>query len=324
VDDVPARLDFDRSEPRHLTVEEAADGMRLDQFLGPHLEDFSRSGIQRLIRRGAALLNGKKSRPSARVRPGDKVDLEVPAILPPLIEPEDIPLKVLVEEESFVVIDKQAGIAVHPGRGREGGTLANAVAYRYGKLSMKGGAYRPGIVHRLDLETSGAMIVARTELAHARLAGAFKSREVKKEYIALVHGDPAHEEDRIDLPLGRDLVHPTRMAVRFDGGRDAVTDVEVLERFGTVAHLCCRPLTGRTHQIRVHLASRGHPILGDSIYGRRQRAPVAVPRLMLHAQGLTFPHPDSWDPIEVVAPLPDDFRRVLTALREDDVASARD
>jgi 23S rRNA pseudouridine1911/1915/1917 synthase len=314
-DDVPLRLDFDRAEPRRLLVEEPADGMRLDQFLGPHLEEFSRAGIQRLIRRGAILLNGGKTRPSARVRPGDAIEMEVPAILPPSVEPEDLPLDVLAEEESFAVLNKQAGIAVHPGRGRESGTLANAIAFRYGRVSRRGGPYRPGIVHRLDLETSGVMVIARTEAAHARLSAAFKAREVKKIYEAIVFGDPAHEEDRIELPLGRDLMHPTRMAVRFDGGREAITDVKVIERIGAATHMRCEPFHGRTHQIRVHLLSRGHPILGDSIYAGRRKPPVPVPRLMLHAASLTFPHPESGDPVEVVATLPDDFRETLAALR---------
>jgi 23S rRNA pseudouridine1911/1915/1917 synthase len=315
VDDLPQRLDFDSATRQEFPVPPEEAGARLDICLARRLPEFSRAAIQRLVRRGSVLLNGAKARPSTRVRAGDRVAMEVPAIRPPTVEPEALPLSILKEDEAFVAIDKASGIAVHPGRGRPGGTVANAIAHRYGMVALRGGAYRPGIVHRLDLETSGVMVIAKTEVAHARLSAAFHAREVAKEYRAIVFGDPAHEEDRIDLPLGRDLVHPTRIAVRFDGGRDAQTVVSVVERFGAAAHLLCRPLTGRTHQIRVHLASRGHPILGDSLYAARRQPPVPVPRLMLHAFRLTFPHPLSGEDIEVEAPLPADFRAVLAALR---------
>ena len=324
MDDVPQRFDFENRDHRVFEVAPDRDGERLDQFLAPRLEGFSRSGVQRLVREGWILVNGRRCRPSTRVRTGDTVAAEVPEIRDPGLDPEDLPLSVLIEEPSFVVIDKQPGMAVHPGRGRAGGTLANAILHRYGHIGGPGAAYRPGIVHRLDLETSGVMVIARTEAAHGRLAAAFKARDVRKRYRALVHGDPAHAEDRIDLPLGRDLIHPTRMAVRFDGGREAVTGYEVVERFGDAADLLCRPVTGRTHQIRVHLASRGHPILGDSIYGRHRSPVVPVPRLMLHAASLTFPHPESGDEIEAVAPLPEDFRAAQRALREIDADSLRD
>jgi 23S rRNA pseudouridine1911/1915/1917 synthase len=315
VDDVVPRFDFEHAEERAFRVEEADAGERLDRYLAPRLADFSRASLQRLIKAGAVRLNGAPARPAARVHAGDRIEVEVPAIVPPTAEPEDLPLRVLVEEASFVVLDKAPGMAAHPGRGRQHGTVANAIAYRYGRVAERGGAYRPGIVHRLDLETSGAMVVALTEAAHAALADAFKERRVAKEYRALVSGDPDHEEDRIDLPLGRDLTRPTRMAVRFDGGRAAVTEVEVVERFRVAADLLCRPRTGRTHQIRVHLASRGHPLLGDRTYARRP-PPVPVPRLMLHASRLVFPHPDSGAAVAVEAPLPADFGAVLDALRE--------
>jgi 23S rRNA pseudouridine1911/1915/1917 synthase len=209
-------------------------------------------------------------------------------------------------------------MAVHPGAGRPDATLANAVAHRFGTLALGGEAHRPGIVHRLDLDTSGVIVVARTERAHAALADAFKERRVAKEYLALVFGDPPHEEDEIDLPLGRDLLHPTRMAVRFDGGRPAQTTVEVLERYGVAAQVRCRPRTGRTHQIRVHLMSRGHPLLGDRTYARGRSAPVEVPRLMLHAWRLAFPHPAGGDTVEVEAPIPPDMSAVRDALRDID------
>ncbi|MHC4729742.1 MAG: RluA family pseudouridine synthase [Planctomycetota bacterium] len=316
VDDLPPRFDFDQAEERRFDVAAADAGARLDRYLGPRLPAFSRAAVQRLIKAGAVLLNGSPARPASRVHDGDRVDVDVPALLPPTVEPEDLPLHVLHEDASFVVLDKAPGMAVHPGRGRHGGTVANAVAFRYGRVTEQAGAYRPGIVHRLDLETSGVMVVALHEAAHGALSDAFRERKIGKEYHALVFGEPEHDEDRIDLALGRDLTDATRMAVRFDSGREAVTDVKVLERLDVAAHLLCRPRTGRTHQIRVHLQSRGHPLLGDATYARGRTPPVAVPRLMLHASRLVFPHPDTRVPVAVEAPLPADFRAVLDALRE--------
>jgi len=310
VDDLPERLDFARTTRHEFAVPAGAGGLRLDRFLAPLLADFSRSSLQRLIRRGVVQVNGAPGRPAARLRAGDRVAVDVPAILPPSVAAQDLPLNVLLEEDTFVVLDKQSGIAVHPGRGRPDGTLANAIAFRYGTLDLGGEAHRPGIVHRLDLETSGVMVVARTERAHAALALAFKERRVEKEYRAFVDGNPAFDDDEIDLPLGRDLVHPTRMAVRFDGGRPAQTAVTVLRRFRAAAEVACRPRTGRTHQIRVHLASRGHPLLGDTMYGAARGGATVAPRLMLHAWRLVFPHPVTGAPVAVEAPLPADFREI--------------
>jgi 23S rRNA pseudouridine1911/1915/1917 synthase len=318
VDDLPVRLDFERGEERVFRVEGDEAGTRLDRFLAPRLADFSRSAVQRLIRASAVRLNGVPARSSAKVKTGDLVEVDVPQVLPPSVEPQDLPLRVLLEDPAFAVLDKDPGIAVHPGAGRPDGTLANAVAHRYGSLALGGEAHRPGIVHRLDLDTSGVIVVARTEAAHAALADAFKERRVEKEYLALVFGDPPHDEDEIDLPLGRDLMHPTKMAVRFDGGRPAQTAVDVLERYGPAAQVRCRPRTGRTHQIRVHLLSRGHPLLGDRTYARGRTAPVEVPRLMLHASRLAFPHPSSGATVRVEASIPPDIRAVMDALRDID------
>jgi 23S rRNA pseudouridine1911/1915/1917 synthase len=316
VDDLPPRFDFEQAEERRFDVAAADAGARLDRYLGARLPELSRAAVQRLIKAGAVRLNGQPARPASRVHDGDRVEVEVPALLPPTVEPEDLPLRVLREDASFVVLDKAPGMAVHPGRGRRGGTVANAIAFRYGRVTEQAGAYRPGIVHRLDLETSGVMVVALNEAAHGALSDAFRERRVGKEYHALVFGEPDHDEDRIDVSLGRDLTDPTRMAVRYDSDREAVTEVAVLERLDGAAHVLCRPRTGRTHQIRVHLQSRGHPLLGDATYARGRTPPVAVPRLMLHASRLSFPHPKSGAPVTVDAPLPADFRAVLDALRK--------
>lgn len=315
MEDLPPTLDFDNAEPRAFLAGPAEAGLRLDLFLHPRLPEFSRAALQRMIRDGRVRLNGVPARPSHKVRAGDRVEVEVPLILPPRIEPEPIHLRLLHEEETFAVIDKPPGMAVHPGRGRPGGTLANAIAFRYGGISLGGEAHRPGIVHRLDLETSGAIVVARTERAHAALSDAFRERRVRKEYRALVHGEPPLDEDTIDLPIGRDPVHPDRMTVRFDVEREALTVVRVVERFPGAAHLLCLPKTGRTHQIRVHLASRGHPILGDETYSAGKSGSVPVPRVMLHAHRLAFPHPITGAPVSFEAPLPEDFLAVIGALR---------
>jgi len=292
MDDLPHRLDFDDLERHAFSVDEGGAGGRLDRFLADRLADFSRAALQRLIQRGLVTVNGLAAKASARLAAGDEVAVDVPNVLPPRVEPQDLPLDVLFEDDEFVVIAKAPGTAVHPGRGRPDGTVANAIAHRYGEVATRGGVHRPGIVHRLDLETRGAMVVARTERAHAALTAAFKEREVEKEYRALVHGEPEYDEDLIDLPLGRDVHHPTLMAVRFDGGREAQTRVVVDERFGAAAHVRCHPRTGRTHQIRVHLKSRGH----------------------------RFPHPRTAAPVEVEAPVPDDFARVLALLRGEGLA----
>ena len=317
MDDIPLRLDFDDAEPRVFVVAPEEAGERLDRYLSARIGQFSRALVQRLIDGGSVKVDGAAVRRSHRLREGERIEVDVPQALPPRAEPEDLPLRVLVEEEGFVVLDKDAGIAVHPGRGRASGTIANAIAFRYGALRLTGAGYRPGIVHRLDLDTSGVMVVAKTEAAHARIADAFEKRRVEKEYRALVHGAPDRDEQRIDLPLGRDRDNAVRHAVRFDGGRPATTDVKTLERFkDAAAHVACHPLTGRTHQIRVHMAATGHPILGDTLYERGRRPPVPVTRLMLHASRLVFPHPATGEPFAVEAPLPPDFEAALRALRQ--------
>ncbi|MFQ5843840.1 MAG: RluA family pseudouridine synthase [Planctomycetota bacterium] len=315
MDDVPNRLDFSRAEEVRFTAGPQDAGRRLDLFLAERLRSWSRASVQRLIRMGAVRVDGAGPRASTRLHVGAGVEVRVPRVLPYEVVPQDLPLRILMEEPSFAVIDKPPGVPVHPGRGRPDGTLANAIAHRYGPMTLREGHHRPGIVHRLDLDTTGVLLVARTEAAHAFLQAAFKGRRVRKEYRALAFGDPPWERDRIDVPLGRDLVRPDRMAVRFEGGREALTEVEVAERFGSCTLLTCRPHTGRTHQIRLHLCARGHPVLGDELYAGRRRPPVAVPRLMLHALRLTFPHPESQEPVEAEAPLPDDMRRVLAELR---------
>jgi len=314
MDDLPERLDYDDCERHELVVDDAGAGVRIDRYLAGHFPGFSRAALQRFMQRGLVSRNDGPVKASAKLDVGDRITVEIPSRLPPRVEPQNLPLRVLLEDPHFVVIDKQPGIAVHPGRGRPDGTLANAIAYHYGEVPTGDGEHRPGIVHRLDLETSGVMVVALTDRAQATLTEAFRERKVNKEYRALVHGDPPFDRQMIDLPLGRDAHHPTLMAVRFDIGRESQTRVEVEERFGKASHVRCYPRTGRTHQIRVHMQSRGHPLLGDRMYARGKADPVEVPRCMLHALRLAFPHPESGALVEVEAPLPEDFVRVRELL----------
>jgi 23S rRNA pseudouridine1911/1915/1917 synthase len=291
-------------------------GKRLDQFVHDQLPEFSRSRIQEWIKAGLVQVNGQKQRPSYAVRSGDEIDVE-PAEPPPLrAEPEAIPLSILYEDRDVVAIDKPAGMVVHAGAGVHAGTLVNALLHHYGALSAVGGALRPGIVHRLDRYTSGVLLVAKNDAAHHSLAAQFSSRKVEKVYLALVHGSMKAESGRIDRPIARDPVRRTRMTARLKQGRSAWTEYRVLRRFASFTLLEARIGTGRTHQIRVHLSSIGHPVVGDTLYG----APAKVPglpqlgRYFLHAQRIRFHQPSSNEEITVEAPMPVELRGWLEKL----------
>jgi 23S rRNA pseudouridine1911/1915/1917 synthase len=272
------------------------------------------------------LVDGRTTRPSARLRPGQAVSVLVPAPEPALPRPEDIPLEVLHEDASLLVVNKPAGLVVHPGAGRPGGTLVNALLGRVRDLSGVGGVLRPGIVHRLDRGTSGLLVVAKDDAAHRALVRQFASRAVEKEYLALVLGVPGRATGEIDRPIGRDPVHRQRMSVRAPRGREARTSWRVEERFDGAALLRVRIHTGRTHQIRVHLASIGHPVAGDPLYGgtrtpssRRSEARdilASLERPALHAARLAFTHPATGERREFAAPLPPDLVEVVDRLRE--------
>ncbi len=297
-----------------LTLDASARGKRLDRALADRLPDHSRTAIARWIRDGRVRVNGLPRPARHAVQGGEEVEVDLPPVRPFEVTPEPIPLVVLHADEEFLVLDKAAGLAVHPGSGRPGGTLANALAHRVGDLPALGGADRPGIVHRLDRETSGVIVVALSEFAQRALGRAFAERRVEKTYLALVHGVPAAAAGEVDAPIGRSPVHRTRMEVR-PGGRRALTRWEVVETMARHALLRCHPHTGRTHQIRVHLKHLGHPIVGDRAYGRRD-APGEehAPRLMLHALTLAFPHPRAGGRLEVTAPPPADLEACRAAL----------
>ena len=308
---------------RELLVPAEHGGRRADQALAALLPEFSRSRIQEWIRIGAVTVDGLVLRPRDPVAPGAKVVVSASLEDAADDEPEAIPLVVVREDKSFVVIDKPPGLVVHPGAGNRSGTLVNALLHRYPELVK---LPRAGLVHRLDKDTSGLLVVARTVAAHTRLVEAMQQRVISREYRALVTGVPT-AGGTIDAPIGRHSADRTRMAVQ-TGGRPAVTHYRVLERFRAHALLAVQLETGRTHQIRVHLAHVRHPIVGDPTYGRRQRLPKApderlvaalsaFKRQALHAARLAFPHPVDGSPVECHAPLPADFESLLEVLRDD-------
>ncbi len=291
-------------------------GKRLDHALHQQFPEFSRARLQDWIKRERVLVNGAAARSSRVLREGDRIDVE-PAELPPLrAEPEAIPLHVLYEDQHFVAIEKPAGMVVHAGAGVHSGTLANALVARNQSLSALGGELRPGIVHRLDRFTSGVILVAKNDAAHRALAALFAGRKVEKTYLALVHGDVKADRGRIEKPIARDPRHRTRMTARLGRGRAAWTEYQVLRRLAGFTFLELRIGTGRTHQIRVHLSSIGHPVAGDRLYGAPANDEANPPRqrFFLHAHRIRFEHPFTGQAMEIESPLPGDLRRWMEQL----------
>jgi 23S rRNA pseudouridine1911/1915/1917 synthase len=310
----------EREEPtvrNRFTAERAERGVRLDLALVARFPGVSRSRIQRLVKGGYATVNGKATRPGRVLVPGDEVVLLLEAEARPYALPENIPLRVIHEDAWMIVVDKPPGMAVHPGSGERRGTMANALAYRFGELSRVQGPLRPGIVHRLDKDTSGVIVVAKSDEAHQLLAAQFKERTVHKTYLTVVQGVVDFDADLISLPLGRHHARPEKMAVRHDGsGRASETYYVVRERFRRHTFVEVHPRTGRTHQIRVHMAALGHPVVADRLYGRTDRVlrPV-IGRQALHAFRLEIRHPHTGEEMAFEAPLPEDMERLLAFLR---------
>ena len=314
-------------EMRTVQVSAPEAGQRLDVYLTRVLAEVSRTRIRALIEEQAVLVNDRPAKPSYKVRAGDRIEVELPP--PPVltVHPEPIPLTIVYEDDDLLVVEKPAGMVVHPGAGVSRGTLANALCFHIQGLSARGETIRPGIVHRLDRETSGLLVVAKTTGAHDALAEQFSRREVQKFYLALVIGRMAEREGRIAAPIGRHPTHRTMMAVRPDGhGREALTLYRVREWIGDFSLLEVEPRTGRTHQIRVHLTSIGHPVVGDAVYGRALWTKVKDPALrhammhlgrhFLHAYRLRFRHPRSEEMLDFTSPLPEELEAFLALARE--------
>ncbi|MBL9146625.1 MAG: RluA family pseudouridine synthase [Verrucomicrobiaceae bacterium] len=283
---------------------------RLDRYLQLQLPEMSRSRLQDLIKEGLVLVNDKKIKPSAELRAGDKISLTIPEPVSTEVVAQDIPIDVLYEDADLIVINKASGIVVHPAAGNPDGTLVNALLHHCDDLSGIGGEVRPGIVHRLDKDTSGCMVVAKHDRSHALLAEQFAHRRISKLYLAAVNGIPKERSGRIENMIGRHPVDRKRMAVLFDGtGKNAVTEWKMLCEAQGCALILNTLLTGRTHQIRVHMRDVLQcPILGDSLYGHPPKQKVKVARLMLHAWRLAFDHPITLKRMEFKAAIPDDFR----------------
>lgn len=274
-------------------------GNRLDRFLRQKLPQYSRALIQEWIKAECVWVNGRPERSSYTVRKHDSIQVD-PQERPPLkAVAEDLPIEIIYEDNDVIAVNKPAGMVVHAGAGRQSGTLVNALLHRFQMLSGVGGDLRPGIVHRLDRGTSGVLLVARHDSAHRRLSEQFRSRTVEKIYVALVHGVTKHERGRIEKPIARDPVHRTKMTTRLAAGRPAITEYRVLRRFGKFTLLEVKIGTGRTHQIRVHLASIGHPVAGDNTYGAPARD-----RHFLHARRISFDGPSTGIRVSIEAPLP--------------------
>ncbi|MGA2370609.1 MAG: RluA family pseudouridine synthase [Candidatus Korobacteraceae bacterium] len=334
--------------PLTISVPAEAAGQRLDQFLAEQIPDVSRARVQQMLREGKALVNGAIAKSSLKLRGGEPITILGEAEHPPLRAiAEDISLDIIYEDDDLAVVNKPSGMMVHAGAGatddeRNRGTLVNALLHRFGALSEVGGDLRPGIVHRLDKETSGLIIVAKNDVAHRKLALQFSKREIKKRYLALVHGWPVKDRGTINDPISRDAVRRTRMTTRGSGGRSAISHYEVRERiesaYGKFALVDVRIETGRTHQIRVHMSSMRHPVAGDALYGAAKElkrvgtkapkpsqqagqgmghpaSPPALERNFLHAAAIEFRQPRTGELLKFEAPLPEELVEFLERVR---------
>ena len=341
-DDAPTAADLTDAPPAYarprdpvaLVVRIKAEGMRLDHYLHMYFQDHSRSELQKAIDGGHVTVNGRPSKPSYKVRNDDKLFVQLPEPIHDVVVPEDIPLEVVYEDDRLALVNKPSDMVVHPARGNWTGTLANALAFRFaGHLSGANGPFRPGIVHRLDRDTSGIILISKDDAALRDLSMQFESRKVFKEYVALTAGELPRDSDYVEARLKHHPRIREQMVAVTDPddpeAKDAVSYYEVLERFRGYTLVKVQPKTGRTHQIRVHLAFAGCPVLADKVYGGRDRftradltgrpddaGEVLIGRQALHAHRLRFRHPATGNMIEAEAPLPPDIRRTLEAIRE--------
>lgn len=297
-----------------FTVPEELEDERFDAVVASLSEGQSRSYLKTLIKDGSVLLNGKTAKPSTKVHENDVIELVLPEKIVPDILPENIPLDILYEDDDVLVVNKPKGMVVHPAPGHYSGTLVNAVMYHCGEsLSGINGVMRPGIVHRIDRDTTGSVIICKNDAAHNSIAQQLQEHTIVRRYFAILYDNIAEDEFTVDKPLGRDPAERKRMAVRSDGKR-AVTHCKVLRRYGRYTYVECRLETGRTHQIRVHMAYVHHPLLGDEVYAGRRKSPFATQGQCLHAGILGFVHPRTGEYIETKAPLPQYFEEILNKL----------
>ena len=303
-------------EQFEFLIEEKDSGIRIDRVLTEKMEEYSRSYLQKLLKEQQVSVNHKPAKANYKVQTGDSVCVMVPELKEPDITAEEIPLDILYEDDYLLVVNKPKGMVVHPSAGHMEGTLVNAVlAHCEGKLSGINGVLRPGIVHRIDRDTTGALLICKDDAAHRDLAEQLKVHSIKRSYRAVVYGNFKEDEGTVEGPIGR---HPTdrkKMAINYKNGKDAVTHYRVLERFGNTTYIECRLETGRTHQIRVHMSSIGHPLLGDEVYGDKKNA-YHLQGQALHAMILGFVHPHTGEYMEFEAPLPEYFVKLLDKLRK--------
>ncbi len=300
-------------EELHLTAVQS--GERIDRFLSGDLEGLSRSYIQKLLKEGGITVNGKAVKSNYKLNAGDVILVQIPDPEPMDILPEDIPLDILYEDEDILVVNKPKGMVVHPSPGHYSHTLVNAVLFHCGgRLSGINGVLRPGIVHRIDMDTTGSLLICKNDRAHQILADDLKEHNITRRYHAVVHGNLKEDTGTVNAPIGRHPVDRKKMSTKAPNGRHAVTHYRVLERFGNYTYIECELETGRTHQIRVHMASIGHPILGDAVYGPA-KCPFKLEGQTLHAKILGIKHPSTGQYIEFDAPLPEYFETLLNRLR---------
>lgn len=295
-------------------VTEEYEEERIDKYMSILIDSLSRSFIQKMMKEEKVLVNGKPVKANYRLKTEDEICFELPEAVEPDIEPENIPLDILYEDADVLVVNKPKGMVVHPAAGHYSGTLVNALMYHCkGSLSGINGCLRPGIVHRIDMDTTGSLIVCKNDIAHASIAAQLKEHSIVRRYKAIVWGVIKEEEGCVDVPIGRHPSDRKKMAAGVRNGKEAVTHYRVLERFRSYTYIECRLETGRTHQIRVHMDSIGHPILGDPVYGNR-KCPFQLQGQTLHAMTLGFIHPVTGEYVETTAPLPGYFQHLLDTL----------
>jgi len=296
---------------KEIFVTEEISGDRIDKFLSEQCEELSRSFIQKLLKSGEVFVGAKAVKPSYKVTEGDMISFEVPEAVEPEILPEDIPLDIVYEDHDVILVNKPKGMVVHPAAGHYTGTLVNALMYHCkDDLSGINGVMRPGIVHRIDMDTTGVLIICKNDLAHNSIAEQLKEHSITRRYQAIVHGNLKVDEGIVDAPVGRHPQDRKKMCINHQNGKHAVTHYKVLNRFNGYTHIECRLETGRTHQIRVHMSSIGHPLLGDAVYGPA-KCPFKLQGQTLHAGILGFVHPRTGEYMEFEAPLPEYFTKLI-------------